>query len=412
MTGKLTIAALLAVLAGLPAAASGPRPAGHPGEEVFELGTIHAASGEAVVVGAGETVPGDLYAFAGSVRVDGTVSGDAWAAAREVRVTGRVGGDLGAGGAQVVVAGTVDGDLRASGANVVVRGEVGRNALLMGARVILGQGARIGGTLYASGGHVQVGGNVAGPIRVTAGKVVLAGRIGGTVRVDCDELEIRPGCRVAGDLEYDTRSDPRVPAGTVAGKVTRVDLGRAREAEKTGGRSAISIRSLLSPGLGFAWRVLFHGYLAFVSLVTGVLLYLLSRRFLAGAVQRCVERGGLGASFGTGLVALLLLLVLGVICIFPFLMLPLGFGIWCLLGALLFFGGVVGKAIAGGLLLRPLLHRTAHPVLALLAGVLATWAVGLVPWLGGLVGLLVTVVGMGATLLRLYEAGAGAGAAA
>ncbi|GEM_PF-2208646 len=411
MTRKLLLAALLAVGAVLPGAADVRVDVRAP-EQVFDLGTIHAASGEAVLVGEGETVPGDLYAFAGTVRIDGTVAGDAWAAARRVRVTGRVGGDLGAGGAAVIVTGEIGGDLRASGASLVLRGGVERNALLMGARIVIGRDARIGGTLYASGGHVRIEGRVDGPVRVTAGKVVLGGTIGGAVRVDCDELEILPGCHVAGDLEYDTRTEPRVPEGAVAGKVTRVDLGRARrEAEGCHG-SSVSIRSLFAPTLGLAWRVLFHGYLAFVSLVTGILLFLFFRRFLASAVDRCADWGGLGASFGTGLVSLLLLLVLGVICIFPFLMIPLGFGVWCLLGALLFFGGVVGKAIAGCLVLRPFLRRAVHPVLALVVGVLVTWLVGLVPWLGGFVSLLVTLTGMGAVLLRLYDAGAGTGASA
>ncbi len=412
MTRKLLLLALLAAFAGPPARAADVRVDVQAPEQVFDLGTIHAASGEAVLVGEGETVPGDLYAFAGSVRVDGAVAGDAWAVGREVLVEGQVGGDLGAGAAEVKVTGEVGGDLRASGGNLVVSGKIGRNVLLMGARIVVGREARVGGTVYASGGHVRIEGQVDGPVRVTAGKVVLGGRIGGTVRVDCDELEILPGCRVAGDLEYDTRTEPRVPEGAVAGKVTRVDLGRARREAEHGAGSSVSIRSLFAPALGLAWRVLFHGYLAFVSLVTGILLFLFFRRFLAGAIDRCADWGGLGASFGTGLVALLLLLVLGVICIFPFLMIPLGFGVWCLLGALLFFGGVVGKAVAGCLVLRPLLRRTAHPVLALVVGVLVTWIVGLVPWLGGLVGLLVTLTGMGAVLLRLYGAGAGAGAAA
>ena len=58
-------------------------------------------SGDTLTVAAGETVPNDLYAFAGTVRIDGTVDGDLVASGGLVDVTGTVTGDVLAAGGSV-----------------------------------------------------------------------------------------------------------------------------------------------------------------------------------------------------------------------------------------------------------------------------------------------------------------------
>src|SRR6266511_2423953 len=65
-------------------------------------------SGQEVTVPAEETVPGDLIASAGTVRIDG-----------------RVDGDLVASGGQVTVAGTVTGDVLVAAGTTTISGDVG-----------------------------------------------------------------------------------------------------------------------------------------------------------------------------------------------------------------------------------------------------------------------------------------------
>src|SRR4051812_50109729 len=59
-------------------------------------------SGDTVTIAAGETVSNDVYAFAGTVRVDGTIDGDLIASGGRVEVAGAGGGGkppAGGGGA-------------------------------------------------------------------------------------------------------------------------------------------------------------------------------------------------------------------------------------------------------------------------------------------------------------------------
>ena len=63
--------------------------------------------GDQVVVPAGETVEGDLYASGGLVRVEGRVEGDLLAAAGQVQVAGQVTGDVMAAGGSIDISGRV-----------------------------------------------------------------------------------------------------------------------------------------------------------------------------------------------------------------------------------------------------------------------------------------------------------------
>src|SRR5918993_2432576 len=79
-------------------------------------------SGESVTVAAGETISSDLYAFAGTVRIDGTIDGDLIASGGLVDVTGTVTGDVLAAGGSVNITGTVNGDTRIAGGTLSVGG--------------------------------------------------------------------------------------------------------------------------------------------------------------------------------------------------------------------------------------------------------------------------------------------------
>ncbi len=59
-------------------------------------------SGDQVVVPAGETIEGDLYASGGSITVNENVRGDVYTGAGTVVLNGSIGGDLVAGAGQAI----------------------------------------------------------------------------------------------------------------------------------------------------------------------------------------------------------------------------------------------------------------------------------------------------------------------
>lgn len=153
-------------------------------------GTAAAESrtGGSVVVGANETVDGNLEAFAGSVLVRGTVTGDLNGAAGNVRIEGTVQGDVSVASGTVVVArnATVGGNLDAGAETVTVAGRVDGD-VTAGSRVL-----RLTDTA-SIGGDVTYGETLdRAPGAVVAGSVE-RGQVGGGV-------SIGPGPQISGWL--------------------------------------------------------------------------------------------------------------------------------------------------------------------------------------------------------------------
>jgi hypothetical protein len=212
-------------------------------------------TGEDMVIKEGEVIDDDLYIGARSLTLDGTVTGD-----------------LIVGAQTVIINGSVEGDLIAGAQTVVINGTVGDDARVFAAAVQLGQDASVGGDLIAMGASVETraGSAVASDVVTGSGQALLAGEIGGDVLAGTNALELRgpvdgnvrayvdanentasappmnmyltdspvtipsvkPGLTIAGDariggsLDYTSAVELSIPAGVVAGKVTRLDVTR------------------------------------------------------------------------------------------------------------------------------------------------------------------------------------------
>jgi cytoskeletal protein CcmA (bactofilin family) len=377
-----------------------------PPQEI-KLGGIWMVKGGRVDVPSGQVTAADLYSLAGTTRIDGTLQGDVATFAANAHVPGTVEGDVLSFTEDVSIDGTVAGGLRAGANKVVVRGAVGRNALVLAKSFRLDPTGRVEGSIASYAGSTTIEGAIGGSLLARSGKVEINGPVGGDVDVRCDELSFGPLARIGGRLTYSARNEVAIPPGIVGGAVTKGPRPGTGETPDPAAEEEES---------GFGLRALWRGYLAVVALVAGVALLLFFRPFVDGSLERTANSTGLGAAFGIGLVGLLVLLVAGVLCV-CLLQLPLAAGIWSALGALLYFGGVIGKIVLG-LWVLALLRRatgreggtgapprtawsTTHPVLALLVGVAILFLLSLIPYLGNLLWLVVTVTGMGAALLQL-----------
>ena len=155
-------------------------------------------SGETITIGADESVDGDLYAFAGSVVVDGTVDGDLVASGGQITVNGVVVGDLIAAGGTITVAGTVAGDARVAGGQVTVSGDVGEDLVVAGGQVTLSASGSVGEDVIVTAGQLSLSGSVAGSIEGSAGTYQRTGEVGGAENVAVGEPD---------DGEDDDRED-------------------------------------------------------------------------------------------------------------------------------------------------------------------------------------------------------------
>jgi cytoskeletal protein CcmA (bactofilin family) len=379
----LPILAALACLAGDRAVAADPPPAAGEGSRV---GDTRFAAADKVRIDAEERPIGDVYVAGGEIDTAGTIAGDLVASGGDVRVGGGVAGDAAIAAAETRIRGDVGDDLRWFGGTLDLHGAVGGDAILGGATVTQHPESRVDGMLVAWAGAIRLSGHVAGPVRITGGEVHLAGAFAGDVEVGCDELTLGRDVTIAGDLHYEARNEIQVPEGAVRGEVSFSAAPKDREGIETG-------IGLLAVVLGFGFKV----YLALAAFIAGLLMIVFLRPFVDGAMAQAASGGELIVSFGVGLVSMLVMLMLGLLCL-PLLF---GLGIWAALAALVYFGGLIGKMIAGAWLLKPLRGWNTHPVLALLLGVLLLLLIGLIPVLGDVVWLFVTVTGMGACLLRI-----------
>jgi cytoskeletal protein CcmA (bactofilin family) len=152
-------------------------------------------TGNTVTVAAGETVSNDLYAFAGTVRIDGTVDGDLVASGGLVDVTGSVTGDVLAAGGSVTISGTVGGDARIAGGTLSIGGAVKEDVLATGGQLTVTSSGTIGEDLIAASGQLTIDGAVTGNVLARAGTYTKAGTIGGTedVTITGRDETVQPG---------------------------------------------------------------------------------------------------------------------------------------------------------------------------------------------------------------------------
>jgi cytoskeletal protein CcmA (bactofilin family) len=141
-------------------------------------GKVRAA--DEVVVLAGETVDGDLYAAGGLVRIEGTVSGDLVAVAGQVQVSGEVTGDVLAGSGNVDVSGDVGGDVRVGAGQVSISGTVGEDVSAGAGQVTVTSSGRVGEDLIFGTGQTTLDGRVDGDVLGATGNYRRRGTVGGT----------------------------------------------------------------------------------------------------------------------------------------------------------------------------------------------------------------------------------------
>lgn len=319
-------------------------------------------SGDEIVIPAGETVPGDLYAFGEMVRIEGRVEGDLVAFAGEVEISGLVTGDALVGAGSTTISGQVDGDARVSTGQAMVRGPVGEDLLLGAGWATIASGARIGGDLIFGTGQMVMDGTVAGNALGSTGDYTKRGSIAGTERVEVGEEERPP---TAGQRILDLVR--RYVSLLVVGALLLWLAPRVLRA------TADIVRGRPLPSLGVGLL----GIVGVAVLVLAVILVTVLMAIVLGLL-------GLGALVGTTIFGGIL--TIGIIAF--------GFVLVVAFGA----QAAVGLSL-GRLLLRTDARSSARGFGALVLGVLVVVLISAIPLVGGWLELLFVLLGLGALVL-------------
>ena len=352
-----------------------------------------AEAGAVVTVPSGEVREGDLYAAGEAIRVHGRLAGDLVAAGQRVLVDGQVDGDLFAAGRTVDLRGPIGDSTRIVGDQVTVNTTIDGDLIAGGNRLQLLESTVIRGGLMAAASTLDIEGTVEEDLRAAAGEIVLRGTVLGDANVIADRLDLAPGARIDGDLDYRTRI-PLSPeaAARVVGAV-RYEEPTDEDDEDDG---------------SVAGSVLFWSWQTGAALLAGMLAVALSRRLVQELASAIAGEATLGALLGFG--AFLIVPVAAAVVMMTVVGLPIGVIAVLLFGVALYVAKLPIAVWVGGRLLARAGRSGASPYAAMAVGILALYLLFEIPWVGGLLWLAATWLGLGAMVLsgrRYLSAGTG-----
>ncbi len=350
-------------------------------------------SGATVTIRNGEVRAGDLYAGAGeSVRVDGRLGGDLVAAAgNRIAVTGQVDGDLFAASNTVDLQGSIGDSARAAARAVTVDATIDGHLVAAADELVVTGNARIAEGLTAAASRIEIDGTVEDRVRAAAGVMVIRGTVLGDAAIRADRLDLEPGARITGDLDYRARTPLSPEAAALVEGAVRYEEPPPEEAG------------------GTAWGVVFWFWQMLAALFTGIVVVALFRGVVRRQVASFAEETKLSALLGFA--AFLLVPVTALIAMITLVGLPIGFAAVLLFGLALYTAKLPVAVWIGDRLLGLAGRQGASPYAAMTLGVLALYLLFAVPWVGWLFWLAATWLGLGAMVVswrRYLDVRAGA----
>jgi Polymer-forming cytoskeletal len=201
--------------------------------------------GDQCIIGAEQTLGGNLYTLCQTLIVDGTVHGDVVAITGNTTINGTVDGDLTAFGGQVTISGTVGGDIRVLSARLLVAPTAhltGDHADIAGIGLSAELLAPVTGDVLFLGYQGIVGSTVGGNVRFSGVALAVSGQVGGSadVSVQSAATALRPPDipslglsfvsqgltlaeggepRIKGDLRYEAPEQASLAPGAVGGEI-------------------------------------------------------------------------------------------------------------------------------------------------------------------------------------------------
>jgi hypothetical protein len=240
---------------------------------------------------------------------------------------------------------------------------------------LVDRGQRVQDVLVVHGNAV-IRGTVKGDVIVFDGDATIRGTVKGDVVTFNGTATLGRRARVGGDLLYVDKKPVVAPGAKLDGKTKRFD-GKFK-----------------STGVGIA--IGFWVAVTLSLLVLGLLLLLLAPRAADAIAKTAKTRRG--ASIGVGILAFILLPVLGLLACVTILGLPFGIGLLLLLFPLYGIAYVTTAFVVGRLILK------GGRIPAFLVGLLILRLLALIPFAGGLIGLLAMIFGLGVLFMTLFRA--------
>lgn len=336
-----------------------------------------------------DVVDKDYFVTGELVEIFGTVNGDAYIVGGEVIIDGTVNGDVLVGGGNVTISGSVSQDVRVIGGNVTINGEVGRNISAVGGNIYITEGGDLSGNVVLAGGNVRLTAPVAGDATIAAGTLIVSDRIGGGLKTRADLVRINPKAEIDGDFEYWSPQEALIDEGAIVTGETNYNQVTMPEMET---------RHMKDVLVGFK---VFSNFVGFISaLVIGLLIVRFYPRFTQKVAKTVLDKPL--ASFGAGIITVLVLPIFAVVLLISVLGMKLGFILLALFSILLCTSRIFAMLLIGQWVGR-LFSKDLSQSWALIVGALVFYILTLLPGLGPLLSILALLFGLGGVLLAKKE---------
>lgn len=362
----------------------------------FAASAYSIKTADSVYVPKTETIEGNLYAAGANVTVEGKVNGDVICAGQSINISGEVAGDVICAGQSVNITGNVGGSVRAVGNSINLSGKISRNAMAFGASILSAGGSSIGWDMLAVGAFAQIAGNIGGDLYGSLGQATISGQIGKNVnlyfgqqnkKTNSPVLTIADTARINGDVKYKSDKNADIAAGAVIKGETIHNLPAVIAHKSDFSRSAWWWGKLIS--IFSAW-------------VIGLVLISFWRDTIIKITDLMLTK--INASFGWGILVLLLTPIITVILLITIIGIPLSF----ILIALWLISLYLSKILVGILVGRSLLNnfwakQKDSLILAMIIGIVITHLIFALPFIGWLIALLAVLWGLGGIMLMLKK---------
>ncbi len=336
--------------------------------------------GNAVTIPAGEVREGDLYTAAESIRIHGRLDGDLVAGSNRVLVDGRVDGDVFATGNTVDLRGPIGDSTRVAAQTLTVDTTIDGSLLAAVAQLILADDARVAGGIVAAAARVEIDGTVENGVRLAAGEVVIRGTVDGDANLTADRVDLQPGARITGDLQYRGRTPLSPEAAALVDGEVRFEERVDDESEG-----------------GTPWGVVIWVLQTLAALLTGIVVVALFRGVVQRLAGSAAEQTTLSALLGFA--AFLLVPAAAGIAMITLVGLPIGVATALLFGVALYAAKLPVAVWIGDRLLSRAGRAGASPYAAMALGVLLLYLLFALPYVGWLFWLGAAWLGLGAMVV-------------
>jgi cytoskeletal protein CcmA (bactofilin family) len=325
-------------------------------------------SGESYFLAKDQTVDGDLFVFANSIRIEGKAMGEVFLMGSSVAVTGEVIGDAFVIGDSVNLSGHFASDTRVLGNTLDLTGT-------------------FDGEISAAGRHVDIAATAMGGVSAAGESISVLGTFADSVTLHGRKVSLLPGARFDKDVTVSAEEYSAADDVVVGGKLNTIIGKELAEKER-------------KEGIGEVWVVLVFWLLTLCGIiVVGLVLQWAFPDFVARATT--LVAGEPLHNLGWGILLLVLAPIVLFVLVVTLVGIPLALMVLVSLFVALYLGKLFVAAALGGVLISRFFKEQAPFWTRLVVGAVIVYLVLAVPFVGFLLAVIVYCLGVGA-LFNLF----------